>query len=142
MTDLQAVSMASAVSEAVLGIGALAIGAFVLWLAVSEIGRRHRIAQVLAFRLKVLDKLNAVDDRTAEGVVAELVRIDEAQAAQRGVRAAQIGVAALALACGAFGLMAYNALGIRDAWLALGVLGASLGIGLLGAALLARRWRS
>jgi hypothetical protein len=142
MEEVQSVAMASALSDVALVMAVLAAGAFVLWLAVSEVGRRHQLARVLAFRLKVLDKLSAVDAESTARVVTELVRADEAQGIERGARAAQIGVVALATACGSFGLMAFNVLGVQDAWLALGVLAASLGAGFLGAAMLARRWRS
>lgn len=142
MEELQSVAMASALSDVALMLALLVTGALVLWLAVSEVGRRHRLARVLEFRLKVLDKLSAADGVSAARVVTELVRADEARCIERGARAAQIGIVTLAAACGSFALMAFNVLGVRDAWLALGVLAASLGVGFLGAAILARRWRS
>lgn len=141
MEDMQSVAMAAALSDVALMLAVLVTGAFVLWLVVSEISRRHRLATVLEFRIKVLDKLSAVDAASATGVVTELVRFDEAHSVERGARAAQLGVVALATAFGSFGLMAFNVLGVQDAWLALGVLAASLGVGFLGAAILARRWR-
>lgn len=141
MSDLQTVTMASAFSDAALMVGVLATGAFVLWLAVSELGRRHRAACLLDFRLKALDKLSAVDSESAARIVAELVRAEETLDVHRGARAAQVGIVTLAAACGFFALMAFNVLGVRDAWLALCVLNASLGAGFFGAAALARRWR-
>ncbi|QGZ96778.1 hypothetical protein [Terricaulis silvestris] len=141
MSDLQTVATASAISEAVLIAGVLTTGAFVLWLAVSELARRHRLTQLLAFRLKVLDRLNAMDGDDVARIVAELVRADEGSEAARGARAAQVGVVSLAATAGLLGLMAYNLLGVSDVWLTLAVLSGVLGVGFLGAAWLARRLR-
>jgi predicted PurR-regulated permease PerM len=141
VNDMQTFATASAISESVLIVSVLATAAFVLWLAVSELARRQRLTQLLAFRLKVLDRLNAVEGGDVARIVAELVRADESRETERGVRAAQLGVVSLAATVGLVGLMIFNLFGVPEVWLALALLSGVLGIGFLGAAWLARRWR-